>query len=164
LKIIDLEGGDQPMRSEDGDTIAIFNGEIYNHAELRAELESLGHCFRTRCDTEVLLKAFLEWDVHCFRGGMFAVGSGPNRAVVCVGATAWDQASSHRRGSDVYFGWNKTLFGHAEIPREPILQACTLSIAQLHPCPYTLVDGIEKPPPAIFEWRLLRPWSSLTGP
>ena len=66
LKIIDLDGGNQPLRSEDGDTIAIFNGEIYNHAELRAELESLGHCFRTRCDTEVLLEAFLEWDVQCF--------------------------------------------------------------------------------------------------
>jgi asparagine synthase (glutamine-hydrolysing) len=42
LKIIDLGGGDQPLRSKDGDTIAIFNGEIYNHAELRTELESLG--------------------------------------------------------------------------------------------------------------------------
>ena len=60
LKIIDLEGGDQPLRSDDGDTIVVFNGEIYNHAELRRELASLGHRFHTHCDTEVALHAFLE--------------------------------------------------------------------------------------------------------
>jgi len=42
LKIIDLQGGDQPMISEDGNTVLVFNGEIYNHRELRAELESRG--------------------------------------------------------------------------------------------------------------------------
>ena len=47
LKIIDLQGGDQPIILEGGDLIIVFNGEIYNHVELRRELESLGHRFKT---------------------------------------------------------------------------------------------------------------------
>src|ERR1700756_4070541 len=75
LKIIDLEGGDQPILSGDGDTAIVFNGEIYNHLEVRAELEERGYRFRSQCDTETLLAAFLEWDTQCFSRlrGMFAV-------------------------------------------------------------------------------------------
>jgi asparagine synthase (glutamine-hydrolysing) len=161
LKIIDLEGGDQPMRSEDGDTIAIFNGEIYNHAELRLELESLGHCFRTRCDTEVLLKAFLEWDVQCFSRlrGMFAVGlwsESRRRLVLARDRMGIKPLYLHRRGSDVYFGSElKTLFGHAEIPRELDLTGLHYYLSLNYvPCPHTLVDGIEKLPPGhLLEWR-----------
>ena len=74
LKIIDLEHGDQPMASDDGDTILVFNGELYNHMELRRELERAGHRFHSRCDTETVLHAFLEWDIDAFRRfrGMFA--------------------------------------------------------------------------------------------
>ena len=161
LKIIDLEGGDQPMRSEDGDTIAIFNGEIYNHAELRAELEPLGHYFRTRCDTEVLLKAFLEWDVDCFSRlrGMFAVGlwsESRRRLVLARDRLGIKPLYLHRRGSDVYFGSElKTLFGHAEIPRELDLTGLHYYLSLNYvPCPYTLVEGIEKLPPGhLLEWR-----------
>src|SRR4051812_41410063 len=72
LKIIDLEGGTQPMQA--GGVVLIFNGEVYNHAELRAELERAGHTFESRCDTEMVLRAFLEWDVESFQRlrGMFA--------------------------------------------------------------------------------------------
>ena len=74
LKIIDLDRGDQPIYSADRDSVIVFNGEIYNHLELRAELESLGHRFYTHCDTETVLLAFLEWDTGCFERlrGMFA--------------------------------------------------------------------------------------------
>src|SRR6516164_11110143 len=57
LRIIDLESGSQPMVTEDGNTAIVFNGEIYNHKQLRAELESLGHRFHSHCDTEVVLRA-----------------------------------------------------------------------------------------------------------
>ena len=58
-----------------GDTVIVFNGEISNHLEVRRELESLGHRFESRCDTETVLRAFLEWDVESFKRlrGMFAV-------------------------------------------------------------------------------------------
>ncbi|GAB4145977.1 MAG: amidotransferase 1, exosortase A system-associated [Planctomycetota bacterium] len=58
LSIVDLEGGAQPMASADGGLWVVFNGEIYNHMALRAELERLGAVFRTRCDTEVLLHGY----------------------------------------------------------------------------------------------------------
>jgi asparagine synthetase B (glutamine-hydrolysing) len=66
LKILDLSAGNQPMFSSDGDTVIAFNGEIYNHLELRPELERLGFRLETRTDTETLLNAFLAWDTDCF--------------------------------------------------------------------------------------------------
>ena len=55
LAIIDLQGGAQPLYSEDKNFVVVFNGEIYNYRELTAELTALGHTFATRTDTEVLL-------------------------------------------------------------------------------------------------------------
>jgi asparagine synthase (glutamine-hydrolysing) len=65
LSIVDLAGGDQPISNEVGDCWVVQNGEIYNHPELRAELESLGHQFRTDCDTEVIVHAYEEWGERC---------------------------------------------------------------------------------------------------
>jgi asparagine synthase (glutamine-hydrolysing) len=66
LSIIDLrETNDQPLVSADGSLALSFNGEIYNYVELRAELEALGHSFRTEGDTEVLLAAYSEWGPAC---------------------------------------------------------------------------------------------------
>src|SRR5207248_6402653 len=53
LRVLDPEGGEQPYTTPDGQTVIVYNGEIYNFAELRRELEALGHRFRSRCDTEV---------------------------------------------------------------------------------------------------------------
>lgn len=61
LAIIDLEHGQEPMPNEDESVWVTFNGEIYNHLDLRAELEALGHTFRTRCDTEVVPIGYREW-------------------------------------------------------------------------------------------------------
>lgn len=61
LSIIDLPGGAQPLGNEDGQVLTVYNGEVYNYLELRQELESHGHRFRTRSDTEVLVHAYEQW-------------------------------------------------------------------------------------------------------
>jgi asparagine synthase (glutamine-hydrolysing) len=71
LSIIDLPGGHQPVFNENGDVAVVYNGEIYNFLEVRAELESAGHQFRTRSDTEVVVHGYEEWGDKCvehFRG------------------------------------------------------------------------------------------------
>ena len=74
LSIVDLSSGQQPLSNEDGSIWVVFNGEIYNHADIRRELEQRGHQYRTRSDTETIVHAYEEWGddcVHRFRG-MFA--------------------------------------------------------------------------------------------
>ncbi len=74
LSIIDLAGGDQPIFNEDRTVATVFNGEIYNFAELREELTRAGHVFATRSDTEVLVHGYEQWGLelpHHLRG-MFA--------------------------------------------------------------------------------------------
>lgn len=75
LSIIDLEGGAQPIRNEDGTVQVSFNGEIFNYLELRAELEAAGHRFYTRTDTEVIVHAYEEWgdDFVTHLNGQFAI-------------------------------------------------------------------------------------------
>ena len=74
LSIIDLEGGDQPIRGCDGGVIVQGNGEIYNFRELRRELVGLGHRFSTNSDVEVIVHGYEEWgvDVVHHLNGMFA--------------------------------------------------------------------------------------------
>jgi asparagine synthase (glutamine-hydrolysing) len=86
LNIIDLSTGNQPMKNEDGRVVIVFNGEIYNFLELRAELESKGHRFKTRCDTEVIIHLYEQEGVEGFRrmAGMyaFAIYDEKNRRMV----------------------------------------------------------------------------------
>lgn len=74
LSIIDLSTGDQPIYNEDDSVVTVYNGEIYNYLELRGELESLGHEFKTKSDTEVLVHGYEEWhtDLPKHLRGMFA--------------------------------------------------------------------------------------------
>src|SRR5258705_8384755 len=74
LSIIDLPGGHQPIGNEDGSIQIVFNGEIYNHVPLRQELSSLGHRFKTRADTEVIVHGFEQYGTAVLDhlNGMFA--------------------------------------------------------------------------------------------
>ncbi|MHC4874143.1 MAG: asparagine synthase (glutamine-hydrolyzing), partial [Planctomycetota bacterium] len=74
LAIIDPAKGQQPLQSSDNRYTLSYNGEIYNHEEIRKELIELGYEFKTRCDTEVVLNSFIEWQEECLKkfNGMFA--------------------------------------------------------------------------------------------
>ena len=74
LSIIDLAGGHQPLANEDDTIWIVFNGEIYNFPELFRELQSLGHTFKTHCDTEAIVHAYEQWGFDCVKHlrGMFA--------------------------------------------------------------------------------------------
>lgn len=75
LSIVDLSGGQQPIGNEDGTLWIVFNGEIFNHVELRADLEARGHKFSTHCDTEVILHLYEELGPKCLSrlNGQFAI-------------------------------------------------------------------------------------------
>jgi asparagine synthase (glutamine-hydrolysing) len=149
------------FRTEDGQTIIVYNGEIYNFAELRRELEALGHRFRSQCDTEVALRAFVEWDTACFERfrGMFALAiwSEPEkRLVLARDRMGIKPLYLSRIGRDIVFGSElKAIFAHPKVTR-------TLDIGALQdylslnyvPAPRTLIQGIEKLPPGHYmEWR-----------
>jgi asparagine synthase (glutamine-hydrolysing) len=172
LKIIDLEDGKQPFCSDDGDTTVVFNGEIYNHREIRAELEDRGHRFRSQCDTETLLTAFLEWDTACFSRlrGMFAVGlwsESRRRLVLARDRLGIKPLYYYCQGNDLYFGSElKAILAHEDVPRQLDLEALGSYLAVNYvPGPGTLIEGIRKVPPGHLidwcdgRWRLESWWS-----
>jgi asparagine synthase (glutamine-hydrolysing) len=161
LKILDLESGDQPMVSDDGNTAIVFNGEIYNHWEIRTELEARGHRFRSRTDTETLLHAFTQWDTECLQRlrGMFAIAwwtESTKRLVLARDRIGIKPLYFSRRGEDLFFGSElKAILVHPEIDRRLSLAGldCYLSLNYV-PCPWTLVDGVEKlRPGSLLDWR-----------
>ncbi|MDR3747919.1 MAG: asparagine synthase (glutamine-hydrolyzing) [Acidobacteriota bacterium] len=161
LKIIDLEGGDQPIQSEDGNSAIVFNGEIYNHLELRKELETLGHRFQSHCDTETVFRAFLQWETGAFARmhGMFAVAlwtASSRRLVLARDRMGIKPLYITRRGEDLFFGSElKAIFVHPEIERRLSLDGldCYLSLNYV-PAPWTMVEGITKVMPGTWvEWQ-----------
>jgi asparagine synthase (glutamine-hydrolysing) len=88
LSIVDLSTGQQPLSNEDGSVWVVFNGEIYNHAEVRHELEAHGHVYRTKSDTETIVHAYEQWGdeaVHRFRGMFaFAIWDAPKRRLLLL--------------------------------------------------------------------------------
>ena len=161
LRIVDLDGGDQPLISPDGDVIVVFNGEIFNHHELRLELEASGARFETRCDTEVILHAFLQWGSECFSHfrGMFAIGiwvQSERRLILARDRMGIKPLYYAEHDGELCFGSElKCIFAHPEIPRNLSMAGlnCYLSLNYV-PAPYTLVEGITKLLPGnVLQWR-----------
>ena len=154
LSIIDLSTGDQPIANENGTVWVIFNGEIYNFADVRSDLVSRGHRFRTHTDTEVIVHAYEQWGDDCverFRGMFaFALWDEPRRRLLLVRDRVgvkplYYSATPH----GVTFGSEiKSLLEDADVPREWSAESVDAYLAlQYVPCPLTIFKSIWKLPP-----------------
>jgi len=155
LKVIDLEGGVQPMADASGRVVVIFNGEIYNFVELRAELEAKGHRFRTRSDTEVILHQYLEDGPDCVKrfNGMFAFAlwdRSLSRLMLARDRLGVKPLYYARDGSRLLFASEirPLLLGLGRTPPlDPEALYAYLTL-QYVPAPKTIFQGIMKLPPA----------------
>jgi asparagine synthase (glutamine-hydrolysing) len=157
LAILDLsDRGLQPMCTHDGRTWIVFNGEIYNHVEIRTSLQSKGHAFRTRTDTEVLLNAYVEWGEDCLArlDGMFAfaVWDDSNGRLFCardrLGIKPFYYATPN--GNFVFASEIKALLAFPQCRREADDQAAVGFLVHGN-CDYaerTLFRGIQSLPGA----------------
>jgi asparagine synthase (glutamine-hydrolysing) len=129
LSIIDRAGGHQPVANEDETVWLVFNGEIYNYRELRAELEAAGHAFRTSCDTEVIVHAYEEWGAACAArfNGMWAFAiadlrEGDGKLVLCrdhFGIKPLYYARSPQTGRLLFASEIKALLQDPELEARP---------------------------------------------
>ncbi len=124
LSIIDLEGGSQPIRNEDGSKVLVFNGEIYNYRELRKELIAAGHTFTTKTDSEVLLHGYEQWGaalLHRLRG-MYAFVVWDATAKKLFGARdifGIKPFYYYQNGTDFFFGSEiKSFLAHPSFVKE----------------------------------------------
>ena len=161
LRILDLEAGDQPLFSPDRDVVIVFNGEIFNCNELRIQLETGGFGFETRCDTEVVLNAFLRWGSSCFARlrGMFAIAiwvQSEQRLILARDRMGIKPLYYCLQDGEIYFGSElKCILLHPAVRRNICLNGlnCFLSLNYV-PGPFTLVEGITKLMPGhVLEWR-----------
>src|SRR5919206_4221425 len=157
LAIIDLsEAGNQPFASEDEALQLVHNGEVYNYRELRRELESRGHAFRSATDTEVILAAYREWGERCVErfNGMwaFALWDEPRRRLFCSRDRFGVKPFYYRfaGGRFVFASEPRAFRGDPETHLEPNPRAVRdyLDQAYLDHTEETFFAGIRKLPPA----------------
>jgi asparagine synthase (glutamine-hydrolysing) len=156
LAVVDLSpAGHQPMRSASGHRVMVFNGEIYNHQELRRQLSAAGHGFRGGSDTEVLLAAVEEWGLPGALGranGMFAL------ALWDHDARALHLARDRIGEKPLYYGWAgshlvfgselKALVAHPDLAPELDRGALALYLRWTHvPAPHCIYRDVFKLPP-----------------
>lgn len=156
LSIIDLsKTAHQPMSNEDGNIWVVYNGEIYNFQEIRFQLETKGHFFKSRSDTEVILHAYEEWGIDCLQKfrGMFAFGLWDNNLKRLL--LARDRLGKkplvycHQRGRFAFASELKALLQVPWIEKKINLFAIHHYLTyQYIPSPETIFEGINKLPPA----------------
>jgi asparagine synthase (glutamine-hydrolysing) len=152
LSIIDLATGDQPFLSADRQLALVYNGELYNYLEIRAELKALGRTFRSESDTEVILQAYEEWGTDCLAkfNGMwaFALWDARTRSLFCARDRLGEKPFfyAEHAGAFVFGSEIKALFaaGQAREVDEEVLDAI-LCFGYL-PAPYTTYKGVRKLP------------------
>lgn len=158
LAIIDLtEKAAQPMIDEVADVALVFNGTIYNYPDLRKELQGLGHVFKSTGDTEVILRAYIEWGEECVARlqGMFAFAVWDNRKqnlLLARDRTGIKPLYFSQTGSRLLFASNTQALIHADKDLDTSIDSTALhNLFSLHavvPAPRTIINGIRKIKPA----------------
>jgi asparagine synthase (glutamine-hydrolysing) len=161
LAIVDVQGGTQPLRNETGTIHVVFNGEIYNHEQLRDELCAHGHHLRSRTDGEVIPHLYEELGTDFVErlNGIFAIALWDELSRTMV--LARDQLGVkplyvHRAGTQLRFASEiKALLQDPGIPRRLDLTALDEHLTyRFTPAPRTLIAGVEKLQPAtVFTWH-----------
>jgi asparagine synthase (glutamine-hydrolysing) len=151
LSIIDLAGGRQPMSNEDGSLWIVCNGEIYNHLELRHELEARGHQFRTHSDVETLLHLYEEVGPDCVNraNGMFACAIWDRKAQsLFLARDRLGKKPLYYRETPTQFLFGselKALWQHPNCARELDHHSLSRYLAYEYvPAPHTILKGIKK--------------------
>lgn len=151
LKIIDLEGGHQPVFNEDRTKCIVFNGEIYNYAELKKELSAKGHLFSTKSDTETILHAYEEWGDECVQRlrGMFAFAirdKANGRLFIARDRTGIKPLFHAEHDGRFYFASEmKAILADPGFPRDidKTALACYFNLSYI-PAPHTIYKKIRK--------------------
>ncbi len=176
LSIIDLASGQQPMSNEDQKVWIVFNGEIYNFAELRERLIAKGHIFRTHSDTETIIHAYEEWGEDCpkYLRGMFAFAiydarQGDENYTLFLARDRVGKKPLLYTTSGRQFIWGsefQAILANSQVARRPYFAAIDSYLAtSAVPAPMTAYEGIHKLPPAHSltihqgEIKLRRYWS-----
>jgi asparagine synthase (glutamine-hydrolysing) len=161
LSIIDLSGGHQPIRNEDGSVWVVFNGEIYNYRELRQELTRSGHAFYTDSDTETIVHAYEEWGQDAFSHlrGMFGIALWDTRRRTLllardrVGIKPLHYAQTNQR---LYFGSEiKSILEGPDVERSLNPAALEHYLTFLYtPRDASIFEGVHKLPPGhLLIWK-----------
>ncbi len=172
LSIIDIAGGHQPISNEDGSVWVVFNGEIYNFRELRAQLEARGHTFRTEADTEVIVHLYEDHGDRAVDhlNGMFAFALWDERRqrLLVARDRMGEKPLYFTQLSDrtfIFASELKALVQHPGIERRLNLLALRKYLQyEFVPSPHTMIEGVHKLRPAhclILEdgrWRTERYW------
>lgn len=156
LSIIDLSAGHQPIFNEDGSVVIVFNGEIYNHKELRETLITQGHIFKTHSDTEVIVHLYEQHGIKCldYLRGMFGIciwDIKQQKGYLCRDPfgikpiyTAMSDDGYFLFGSEL-----KSIIATKKIKKNISLQGLDAYLAYNYiPAPLTIYEGIYKLPPA----------------
>ncbi len=155
LAVIDIATGQQPMSDAEGDVWVVFNGEIYNHRDLRRELEARGHRFRTRhSDTEVLVHGYKEWGerLPARLNGMFAFAVYDRRLrILLLARDRFGEKPLYWRQTGAGFAFASELPALARHTAHPALELDPLSVRKffayaLFPAPASPYRGVEKLP------------------
>ncbi|MCA1811593.1 MAG: asparagine synthase (glutamine-hydrolyzing) [Halobacteriales archaeon] len=157
LAIIDRAMGQQPMADASGRLTIVYNGEVYNHLDLRVELEALGASFRTHSDTEVLLEGYRRWGAQLLERleGMFAFALwDAERRELVLARDPWGIKPLQYAfaGRDLVFASEaKALFAHEALPPRPDLDAFReQAVLEFLAGNRTLFEGVRQLPPSTY--------------